>query len=493
MKSDEIAEAQDLKILHSSPHDAAGWEDDKKSGTENEIQHWVPSRYTVRAATDDGQLILWNTLSRTISVFKKEQAPYVLAMLKPAGVQSREEGLAGYLARRGVLIPKGTDEYSKFLLMFGQQHYRSDVLELFVLSSEDCNFRCTYCYERFTRGTMRPEVRQGIKRMVEKQIKNLRTLDIRWFGGEPLYGWAAVEELAPFFRRISQEYGVNHRSQMTTNGYLLTPDVADRLLDWNVRSYQITLDGVPDTHNCSRPTRDGRPTFETIVENLKSLGKRTDEFYVNLRVNFDKTNSNRLEEFLDLVKKELNPDSRFNLAFHPVGRWGGANDPQLQVCGGDEKVNIMTQLKEAAHARGLRVNNLKDYNYLGGMVCYAARPYNLIIGASGKVMKCTVLLDMDERNVVGRLMEDGSLLLNNNKMARWTEPSFEKDAKCQKCFVLPNCQGISCPLPRLDENKRPCIPTKLRAKAELREALKFGTAVVKREVAQTVQRLEEKP
>src|SRR3712207_7092344 len=34
-----------------------------------------------------------------------------------------------------------------------------------LLASEDCNFRCTYCYEDFARGTMQPEVREGIKAM----------------------------------------------------------------------------------------------------------------------------------------------------------------------------------------------------------------------------------------------------------------------------------------------------------------------------------------
>ena len=29
-----------------------------------------------------------------------------------------------------------------------------------------------------------------------------------WFGGEPLYGWEAVEDLAPFFMEMADEHEV---------------------------------------------------------------------------------------------------------------------------------------------------------------------------------------------------------------------------------------------------------------------------------------------
>lgn len=217
-----------LAILQQSPLD----QESKGAGEKPSpvgAQHWVPSRFNVRATVDDGRLIMWNTLSRAISAFKADQVPDVLPLLKAAGVESTKDGLAGYLIERGFLVRRGTDEYRKFLLAFGQNHYRTDRLELFVLSSEDCNFRCTYCYEDFARGTMLPGVRQGIKRLVEQRISRLSVLDVRWFGGEPLYGWAAVEELAPFFSEIAEQHKVTYRNHMTTNGYLLTPEVVDKL------------------------------------------------------------------------------------------------------------------------------------------------------------------------------------------------------------------------------------------------------------------------
>ena len=462
-----------LNILQTSPLDEMDSRASSAAST-NLGHELVPSRFNVRAVADDGRLLLWNTFSRSISAFPAPQAAEVANALKAAGVRASTTGLVAYLHERGFLVPRGTDEYQRFLLAFGQSHYRTDRLELFVLSSEDCNFRCKYCYEDFARGTMRPEIRNGIKRWVERRIRQLEVLHVSWFGGEPLYGWAAVEDLAPWFSQIAQQHGALYTNHMTTNGYLLTPNVADRLFAWRINNFQITVDGLAQDHDASRPTRDGQGTFATIFSNLQSLARRkSDDFDVTLRVNFDQENAPRLPEFVELAEKEFRGDSRFRLDFHPVGRWGGATDEALPLCTENEQRRLMSELKAKAYQSGLRIGSLKDINYLGGQICYAARPYNLIVGATGKIMKCTILLDKDEANVVGQLREDGELVLNDARLARWTAPSFESDAQCQKCVVLPNCSGISCPLPRIQKGERPCIPTRTEAKQELRELLAY--------------------
>jgi uncharacterized protein len=461
-----------LNILQQSPLDAR--EESGKVASAPVRLSWSPSRFNVRATTDDGRLVLWNTLSNALSIFKAEQAPHVLALLKSAAgkeYQAEESGLPGYMVERGYLVKRGTDEYRKFLHHFGHQHYRTDRLELFLLSSEDCNFRCTYCYEKFAEGTMRPEIRRGVHKLVSDRIKSLSVLNINWFGGEPLYGWPAIEELAPAMHQMCLDNDVLYASNMTTNGYLLTPDVVDKLLAWRCSYFQITLDGLPQDHDCSRPTRTGEGTFDTIFENLKSMARRPDTFRVSLRVNFSHHNAPRLPEFIELMQSQFKGDSRFHLDFHPVHPLGSENDKNLSMCSDSESHELVMQMKGLASRLGLSVSNLKDINFPGGQVCYAARPYNLIIGATGKVMKCTVVLDTEEHNIVGQLGEDGRFKLNQDNMALWTEPAFERDDQCQRCVVLPSCQGISCPLPRITSDVRPCVSTRTHAKDELRSLI----------------------
>ncbi|HET9210897.1 MAG TPA: radical SAM protein [Thermoanaerobaculia bacterium] len=458
--------ASKFNILQQSPHDLAATQE--PIGEEpNDAVRWVPSRYNVRATAEDGRLVLWNTLSGKMTVFKPEDREHVLKLLHKKGFEAVEEKTIAYLANRGYLVREGVDEYRQFQQLFGQQHYRTDALELILLASEDCNFRCTYCYEDFARGTMTPEVRDGVKNLVRKRVKKLNRLSVSWFGGEPLYGWEAVEDLAPFFVEISDEHEVPFVAQMTTNGYLLTPDVAEKLLAWQVRSFQITLDGLPEHHNHSRVGRDGSQTFQKIFDNLKSLAQRDDSFHILLRVNFDRSNAVGLSEFIDLLSQEFKNDARYSLLLKAVGKWGSPNDAQLDVCGGDEAVRIQRDILAQARRQGLHFGSLRDAAQLGSKVCYAARPYNFLIGATGKVMKCTIVLDKDSSNVVGRLTPEGNLELNGDRMALWTEPAFEQDGKCRKCVMLPNCQGISCPLIRIEENTQPCISTRSNPKGEL--------------------------
>jgi len=461
------------KLLTQSPLDgkASTLESPPKPG----VKHWVPSRYNIRTPAKDGRLVLWNTLRGSMSVFSREQAPQIAEMLKQKGFEAPKRDLVEYLVDRGFLVQKGTNEYRQFQLFFGQQQFRPDVLQLILLSSEDCNFRCKYCYEDFKRGTMHPLVRQGIKKLVTKRMEEgLRSFNIQWFGGEPLYGMEAIDDLGPWFVEMSREHGVSHSSGMTTNGYLLTPEVAEKLIAWNVRHFQITLDGPAEHHNQSRPARDGGETFQTIFNNLKALASRKDDFTVTLRVNFNPSNYPDVPRLMDQVRQDIGADSRFRFDFHAVGRWGGKNDANVEVCG-SSGFDIGAQLKAAAHERGLNISTLKEMNLPGNQVCYAARPYNFIIGATGKIMKCTVALDSDERNVVGNILPTGEMVLEADKLSLWTEPAFESDSQCRKCVMLPSCQGMSCPLVRMETQESPCVPTRRYAKRQMLETLKFRT------------------
>jgi uncharacterized protein len=157
------------------------------------------------------------------------------------------------------------------------------------------------------------------------------------------------------------------------------------------------------------------------------------------------------------------------VAFHSIGRWGGPNDKGLETCGIDEAKIVKERLRVSAKEKGFRpAGTLRDMNSLGRNVCYAARPYNFIVGADGKLMKCTIVLDKKDHNIVGHLTPDGEMIMNVDNMALWTEPAFQSDTGCQKCAILPTCQGISCPLIRIDYNKSPCDAT---PKANVRNEL----------------------
>jgi uncharacterized protein len=169
-----------------------------------------------------------------------------------------------------------------------------------------------------------------------------------------------------------------------------------------------------------------------------------------------------MDEHLETMKEYFGHDPRFKMRFFPVSKWGGKNDDNLHTCGmsADEHTR---DLEVKALRTGLQSDGRLQHISPGSdfTVCYAARPFNFIVGADGKLMKCTLVLDKNDYNIVGTLRSDGFPDVKLDKLVRWVAPYFEDDASCQKCFFLPVCQGISCPLERIENNTRPCPSEKL--------------------------------
>jgi len=459
-----------------SPLDRAGARDEPTTSgpAQPDLCKLVPSRYNARTVDEeDGRVILWNTFTGAINAFESAQREAVLRRLAPSGWTGPRDRVVEYLAKRGYLVPEGTNELDAFRLSYARQQWRTDVLELTLLASEDCNFRCVYCYEQFKRGTMRPDVRLGVRSLIAGRARYLRELRLEWFGGEPLYGWDAIADIAPFVKQVIDDHGLVGGQTMTTNGYLLTEERATKLLEWGCRGYQITVDGLPAEHDCKRVGRDGSPTYDVIMDNLRSLKARKDRFIVAIRVNYDQLNAPKLLPFLDTLAEDFADDPRFVLRFRAVGKWGGENDANLSTCGVGEQRAMIDQLRtKADDVRLHQEAGITVASEFGSQVCYAARPYHLIVGANGAIMKCTVALDKVPENIVGHLEPDGTFEMNDAHMAKWVNPHFETDTMCQKCYVLPTCQGAQCPLSRVMYGTRTCCAVKSELKTEMRYTLR---------------------
>lgn len=431
------------------------------------VKHYVPSRFNARSTINDGTLVLYNSYSGAISGFPATSRAEVENLLHKEGFRGSLEGLSQYLYERGYLIEAGTNELNRARLLFGNLQYRQDRLEFILLPSEECNFRCTYCYETFPRGTMEPWVRGSVISLFERRAPTLTSFHTSWFGGEPLLGLEAIRELGPQFVDICKNHNIRYTSDITTNGYLLTPEVFQEVISWNIRTFQITLDGSPEDHDVKRVLKEGGKTFARILSNLQAMAQTDEPFRVYIRTNFNPENLQRIDGYLEALAA-LKNDHRFVLRFYAMGKWGGPNDEKLEICGqhGEKERQGLDVL---ASELGYNVETRFPYMQArtGSSVCYAARPYSFIIGADGKIMKCTIALDTRDYNIVGHMTKDGRAEIDLDKFNRWVAPYFEDDEACKKCFYLPSCQGCSCPLAIIAHNERPCPEEKKNIKKSL--------------------------
>ena len=168
--------------------------------------------------------------------------------------------------------------------------FSNDILHLIILPTEQCNFRCTYCYEDFSIGTMKRPVVNGVKSLLAKRIPSLRQLHIAWFGGEPLLALPIVEEISSFAQTRMQDVAdIAYTAEMTTNAFRLDSPTAERLHGLGIRHYQITLDGPEEFHDKARVRRNGKGSFNQIWGNLLSVRSSSLPISVCLRVHVTHT------------------------------------------------------------------------------------------------------------------------------------------------------------------------------------------------------------
>ena len=130
---------------------------------------------------------------------------------------------------------------------------------------------------------MTPEVQEDVvaltRRMME--VNNARSLNVTWFGGEPLLAPEIIESLSGKLIALAEEHHASYDAGIITNGYLLTPENIRILEAAQVSSAQITLDGIGAAHDATRHLADGGQSFERIAANLR----RPFSFTVNIRHN----------------------------------------------------------------------------------------------------------------------------------------------------------------------------------------------------------------
>lgn len=421
---------------------------------------WVGSRFNIRNTDIDGTLLLFNSYAGSFARIPLNEITIVERALDGRWT-GFPHGILADLVLNGFLVPAGVDELAAADELHAAQFDATSVLHLILLPNENCNFRCKYCSQTFSRSRMRRDVIEGVAKYVDACAHRLSVFSVGWFGGEPLLACDLIEELSARFQESCNRHNVSYSGTVTTNGYLLRPAVASMLFRAAVRRFQITLDGVPEDHDRLRVLADGHSaTSTTILENLTFLHETKEEFSIVIRVNFDDVSVQRMEPFLDNLESLFSGDSRFVLDFHPVGKWGGPNDHALPACGMRDGRFLALDLADRAAKRGFDLLHLRSQLKPYGTRCYAADPQSFVVGSDGAIYKCTVALD-DPRNKIGYVTVDGQFILDDAKHNRWIASGEESDSGCRACSFRPSCQGNACPLHRMDSGESPCPSVKV--------------------------------
>lgn len=391
-----------------------------------------PSKYNYIFETKQGDWLLYNTL-----VGKKS-----CCRINPSDIEKYKSALFNVTLlsqNTAVLYDKQflvNIDNKEELQSLEQQITNSETLNIIINPTEQCNFRCTYCYELFENGKMSNEIIELVIKYIESKIGKYKKLYVSWFGGEPLLAVETIEYLSTIFKEICKKNGVSYYSRITTNGYLLTPEIYKKLIKCNIFTYQITIDGTAHTHDSQRILKNGSGTYSIILKNLlsiKNIAHRRCGFVI--RINFTKESIEDIPNLFlhDLIN--LIDDESFSFDIQVVSEWV-------------EKTNETSIIENKTYRKALKnllylpINvNISNY-YLEplGSICSSVINDQVLISSNGDIKVCT--MNKCVENFAGNIKFD----YNEETFKSWRyKKEMCKTDKCSNCFFLPVCMNSHCP------------------------------------------------
>lgn len=305
--------------------------------------------------------------------------------------------------------------------------------------NDACNLRCGHCYHGrkvikenpISLERLLTDIR-GLKDVIGKDYH----ITISLSGGEVFL----KKDLVKMVVRIMMD---GHATFLLTNGTLVTPENAEKLLVWGVRLARISLDGgTPKTHDKIR----GVGQFQKAIEGIRIFKEAGQDVSVSCTLMRGHNDSpEELEALFQLVRQERIYKLNFVRMF---AHGDGKNTPQYNYTNGlefKEKLNLLWDLAEKypdiqVILKDPLAKNLErptPENLKIDVCCYIKKDY-LSVSARGDVYACRKL-----EKTLGNLFEDNlANIWQNNALLQQMEDRREyMEGKCRTCPINTECRG----------------------------------------------------
>ena len=380
----------------------------------------------------DNLSAIYNALN-DMTVFVKKKA------LKDIDSLTLDSRLFNCLYENGFIINSDVEEFDNYVKYVNLIEDDNKSFHILLNPTIDCNFHCWYCYEKHQKSQMSEDVIGRVKRLISSILKERNTLQLSFFGGEPmLFFKQVIAPLLEYTNAEAKKYGRRYFTNMTTNGYLFNPERIAFLRRYNFNGAQITLDGNKEQHNKIRFPKEGIGSYDRIVANIKELVKN--EIPITVRINCSKDNIENITDivnsFSDLTEKEK---SYLNVDLQLV--WQEKNREELI----GKLDNIAASFDECKIPASKMC--FKDF-------CYADKRNSCLINYNGDVYKCTAV-DFENTQRDGYLNEKGEIVWENDSMEKRMASKF-KNKLCHSCRILPLCHG-GCSKQTLNHESEYCL------------------------------------
>jgi len=388
--------------------------------------------------------LLYSAISNMLIELDEEDYQYLLQIKENPTILDLTQENDKLLYNGRFFVDSNETEKNKILLSTLIKRYDNTRLSLTIAPTRGCNFDCIYCYETDRPNiTMSQKVQNGVIDFIQKQ-KQIKNLGVCWYGGEPTLAIPIIRSMSKQMIKLVEDYS----AVIVTNGYYIDK-IIDELYDLKIQALQITLDGMPDTHNSRRMLKNGGKTFEKIFSNLSALSKK-DNINVTVRMNVDDSNAMEYIKLYRYCKQNLN--GKINL--YPGFVHNSSGVCKVESCY-DDCLKKAAFLKKIFDSDFIYTSDIYPFRTEKMCICNMRNGY--LIGTEGELYKCWHHLGQKNKEI-GTIFADKIITNGNNFANAMLGQDCLFDNKCTDCLLFPSC-SCGCPDMRQQEINQ-CIPAK---------------------------------
>lgn len=248
-----------------------------------------------------------------------------------------------------------------------------------------CNLKCVHCYAQATEEALPEELSTDEGKVLIDDLAQFGAPVMLFSGGEPL-----VRKDLPKLAAYAVEKGM--RAVISTNGTLITPQVAKTLKSIGLSYVGISLDGMQDINDKFRGVPGAYDKALEGIRNCKDAGIK-----VGLRFTINKFNVGEIPAIFDLLEEMDIPRVCF---YHLVyaGRGSKMVEEDLTLEETRKAVDLIIDRTKALHDKGMAKEVLTVDNHADGPYLYQ----RMLKDNPERAAEVLELLKMNEGNSSGR-------------------------------------------------------------------------------------------
>lgn len=380
---------------------------------------------------------LFNSLHRSVINFLPDEVDEIkrfLSNINELATDNKE--ITESFLKLGFICDSKLDEKNFLKLQNKKAIFANKEYRLTINPTLQCNYRCWYCCveeqnTKYQHRRMDDNTINKIKKLIENLIlkEHIQKLALDWFGGEPLmYFNEVVLPISQHALNLCNQHNIPFVNHATTNAFYISNDMINSFRTIKLNSFQIPIDGNKQKHNSVKNMK-GIGHFDKIMDSINSIGKKIENSCITLRINYDKTTLDAIEEIIPYINKNI----RSNILIDFQRVW--QVEKNISETGNNEK---LLQIKKKFEDAGFSTTYFA-YCHKHFKCCYADSFYHWVINYDGNVYKCSAR-DYDESLIAGTIDDNGNLNFNPIVYDYFSNCTFD-NPQCMNCKRLPLCYG----------------------------------------------------